>query len=32
LFIDSQISDGGILDSICIWMPGLHVKDDTRPS
>ena len=32
MFIDSQISDGGILDSICIWMSKLHVKDNTWPS
>ena len=32
LFIDSQISDGGILDSICIWKSELHVKDNTWPS
>ena len=32
LFIDSQISVGGILDSICIWISKLHVKDNTRPS
>ena len=32
LFIDSQISVGGILDSICVWISKLHVKDNTRPS
>ena len=32
LFIDSQISVGGILDSICIWISKLHVKDNTWPS
>jgi len=32
LFIDSQISDGGILDSICIWISKLHVEDNTWPS
>ena len=32
LFIDSQISVGGIPDSICIWIFKLYVKDNTWPS
>ena len=32
MFIDSQISVGGIPDSICIWIFKLHVKDNTWPS